>query len=965
MEKKKRGRPRKQAIVVEAIAEAAPEAMPARRRTNTLAQATASAPLVRLRIDAIGHDTFLTLVDTKGNPAPLEYRRYSGVVRDALREYAGQIENEARAIRWDAPSTPDKSVITKDNRLLDIAAAAGLLVSAKGSAIRAVPGEWKLLLRINEEADLDLLASLALEDEDGGMVPSAPKNAGHGPDDNRMAGAAPNRILYGNGLYSVADLGPSWREVPSISSRVEPQNLATYLSLTLTRFTGLDIRYKDYAVVRGPVRTAKPALSFGQIDEHGYLYVRPVSSVDGYPPGFFEDFDVTQVVEIDDVERRIIVSEVVFPSDPGQMFRSMITAHDKKGSEDIFDESGRFLLDPDFAESFLSATMPQLLSAFQLYEANKLAHFKIRQASPILHLQISSGIDFLEGTADVDICGQIFSYGRFIMEYRKTGWLRLSDGSKAYPDAREVERLQRLIAHTKDDDGTVGVSFFDVPMLSKQSGLVADGEAWQRAESFFRGYNSIAVDQTAYPVAQSELRAYQLYGTRWLAYLAANRLNGCLADEMGLGKTVQTIALLRKAYADGMKKPSIVVAPKSLVFNWESELRRFAPELPLAIYYGTGRETADFSDARIIITSYATVRIDIDLLHTMEFGFVILDESQIIKNSGTKTTAAVLRLKASHRIALSGTPIENNLGDMYSLFKFLNPGFFGSVAEFRRKYQIPIELVNDEDALRDLKSRIYPFILRRTKRSVLPDLPAKTEQVVFVELEPEHLVAYHRRRLELKERIELAKDEEGVAKSMFMTLQAIMELRRLASVPEADGEYADGLMESRSAKRTYLLETIPEIALSEHKCLVFTNYLASVDLVSQDLAASGIQNLVITGATSDRQSIVRRFQTDPGIRALVMTLKTGGLGLNLTAADYVFILDPWWNATAEAQAIDRTHRIGQSNPVFCYRLIAKGTIEEKMLELQSQKSSLVSSLVTADVDMIKKLDEDDIAYLLG
>lgn len=965
MEKRKRGRPRKQESIAGAISGAEPAVIPSKRNAGILALATTEPPLVRLRLDVIGQDTFLTLVDTKGSPAALEYRRYSGMVRDALREYAGQLENDARAIRWDTPSTPENSVVTKDNRLLDIAAAAGLLVSATGSAIRAIPGDWKLVLIIEEESDQGLLASLALEGEDGGMAPPAPKAAGMGQDARRIVGVAPNRILHRNGLYAVADLGPAWREIPSVVSRIRPDNLSTYLSLTLTRFTGLEIRYLDYAVVRGPIRVAKPALSFGKIDAYGYLHVRPVSAVDGYPPGFFEDFDVTHVVELDDTERRIIISEVVFPSEPEQMFRSMIHAYDKKGSEDIFDESGRFILDPDFAEPFLSATMPLLMSAFQLYEADNLAHFKIRQARPQLRLRIASGIDFLAGDADVDICGQIFSYGRFIAEYKKAGWLQLSDGSRAYPDVREVDRLQRLIAQTKESDSSISVSFFDVPALSRQAGIVADGEAWRNAESFFRGYNSISVDQTDYPVAESRLRAYQLYGTRWLAYLAANNLNGCLADEMGLGKTVQTIALLRKAYAEGMTEPSIVLAPKSLVFNWESELRRFAPELSLAIYYGTGRETSGFPDARVIITSYATVRIDIGLLEKMKFGFVILDESQTIKNLVTKTTAAVLQLKARHRIALSGTPIENNLGDMYSLFRFLNPGFFGAEAEFRRRYRTPIEERSDGDALRDLKSRIYPFILRRTKRSVLPDLPAKTEQVVFVELEPEHLAAYHRRRMELRDKIQIARDMYGPTKSIFMTLQAIMELRRLASVPEADDEYADGLISNRSAKRTYLAETIPEIALSEHKCLVFTNYLASVDLVSQDLAAGGIPNLVITGATSDRQSIVKRFQTDSSIRALVMTLKTGGLGLNLTAADYVFIIDPWWNATAEAQAIDRTHRIGQSNPVFCYRLIAKGTIEEKMLELQSRKSSLVSSLVSADTDMIKRLDDDDIAYLLG
>jgi SNF2 family DNA or RNA helicase len=344
----------------------------------------------------------------------------------------------------------------------------------------------------------------------------------------------------------------------------------------------------------------------------------------------------------------------------------------------------------------------------------------------------------------------------------------------------------------------------------------------------------------------------------------------------------------------------------------------------------------------------------------IEFFYIILDESQNIKNLSSQTTAAVLSLNARRRLAMSGTPVENNLGELYSLFRFLNPGFFASEKNFGERYQRPIQENNDEEALKDLKLRIYPFMLRRLKRDVLKELPDKTEETALIELEETHLAIYHRRRLEYKSLIDgiIAKGE--MAKSSIIIFKALTELRRLASVPEAEGEYG-----GPSAKRLYLMDRIAEIAGNGHKCLVFTNFLAGVDLVSQDLAGMGIPNLTMTGATVDRQSLVRRFQTDDGVKAFIMTLKTGGTGLNLTAADYIFILDPWWNSAAEAQAIDRSHRIGQIHPVFCFRLIAKDTIEERIVELQKRKNDWAGALLSDDAGALKSLSQDDVAYLVG
>jgi len=349
----------------------------------------------------------------------------------------------------------------------------------------------------------------------------------------------------------------------------------------------------------------------------------------------------------------------------------------------------------------------------------------------------------------------------------------------------------------------------------------------------------------------------------------------------------------------------------------------------------------------------------------IQFLYIILDESQNIKNLTTQTTAAVLSLKAAHKLAMSGTPVENNLGELYSLFRFLNPAFFGSEKMFAQRYLHPIQDSGDEEAMQDLRSRIYPFMLRRLKRDVLKDLPAKTEETTYIELEETHLAVYHRRRQEYKQLIDGIMGSKGFNKnnfgqSSFLVFKALTELRRLASVPEADGEYG-----GPSAKRQYLKDMVSELVQNDHKCLIFTNFLATVDLVSEDLAAMGIPNITMTGATVDRQSLVRRFQTDNSVKAFIMTLKTGGMGLNLTAADYIFIFDPWWNSAAETQAIDRAHRIGQANPVFCYRLIAKDTIEERIMELQKRKTDLAGALLSDDAGSLKALTPEDVTFLVG
>ena len=463
------------------------------------------------------------------------------------------------------------------------------------------------------------------------------------------------------------------------------------------------------------------------------------------------------------------------------------------------------------------------------------------------------------------------------------------------------------------------------------------------------------------------LRGYQKTGFLWLKTLSANGFGGILADDMGLGKTVQVIALLNQMKQENQKefdsKPSIIVVPKSLISNWESEFKHFAPEFDLFVYYGADRNIEEISKHQIIITTYAVTRIDIEKLQDIEFNFAILDEIQAIKNTASQVTKAVMLLNTKHRFGLSGTPMENHLGELYSIFRFINPPMFGSVNDFNEKYLNPIQKDGDQQVAKQLSSKLNPFILRRLKKEVAKELPEKTEQILYVELSDEQRTLYESRRQYfekvISKELEGQKGKEGLGNAGFVVLQGLTELRQLASCPESK---SDGQIQS--SKWDVLISGLTELAENGHKCLVFTNFISCIESISQKLEENGIEHLVMTGATNNRAEIVKKFKNDSRYKVFLMTLKTGGVGLNLTEADYVYIIDPWWNTSAEQQAVDRTHRIGQNKNVFCYRMIAKNTIEKKILELQNKKKDLFAQVISSDTQLMKKLTVEDIDYLL-
>ncbi len=463
---------------------------------------------------------------------------------------------------------------------------------------------------------------------------------------------------------------------------------------------------------------------------------------------------------------------------------------------------------------------------------------------------------------------------------------------------------------------------------------------------------------------KGKLRKYQEAGFRWLRFLHEYHFSGCLADDMGLGKTVQTLALLQALKEENRLTTSLLVVPVSAISNWEAEIARFTPSLTFHRHLGAGRDKDIdvWPNHDLVITSYATLRNDIETFRKFHFDYIVLDESQNIKNLSSQVTKAVKLIKGGHRLALSGTPIENTTMELWSLFDFLMPGFLGTPDWFRTEWAVRVEKYKDEQKTEVLKNMIYPFILRRKKEQVEKDLPAKIEVVETLVMEEEQMKLYVNTALYYSERVLKAIDEKGVESSAFVILEGMLRLRQVCLFPQlVDPEFKD----IPSIKFGRLIEMLEDILSEGHKVLVFSQFVKVLEIIRQHFNAENIDYCYIDGSleAKTRGNEVKQFQEDETKRVFLLSLKAGGVAINLTAADYVIIFDPWWNPAVEAQAIDRSHRIGQTKKVFVYRMVVKNTIEEKMLALQEQKRELVDKLITSESKAFKNLTREDIIKL--
>lgn len=507
----------------------------------------------------------------------------------------------------------------------------------------------------------------------------------------------------------------------------------------------------------------------------------------------------------------------------------------------------------------------------------------------------------------------------------------------------------------------------------------------------FKELTSDEIENVALPSnLNAQLRKYQEIGFNWMYGLYANGFGGCLADDMGLGKTIQTLTLLLKLKrskheikvdnplaaknqldlfdasseeGNEIQPASLIVVPTSLVHNWDNEIQKFTPALKVFKFVGTQRKKvvdlskiAKFYD--VIITTYGTVRIDRDLLSKTEFHYIILDESQSIKNSTSKTYKAVMGLKGKHKLVITGTPIENSLSDLWSQMNFLNPGILGSLAFFRRSFITPIEKHVSEEQQEKLQLMIRPFILRRKKDEVAKDLPPLVEQVVFCSLLGEQKKMYEEEKSIIRNSILASIEDEGISKSGIVVLQGLTKLRQLANHPSM---LKEGSSES-SGKFDEIFRMLENLVAENHKVLIFSSFVSHLELIQNQVEKENWKFSKLTGQTTNRENVIKEFQEDAENRIFLISLKAGGVGLNLTEADYVFIVDPWWNPAAENQAINRAHRIGQEKHVFVYRFITENSIEEKIQQLKERKSSLADRFINSN-NPLKKITKEEIMEL--
>lgn len=886
---------------------------------------------------------FLQVTDETGQPNEPEAESVSGPLRDLLQVLRSIRERNLFRIDWD---NPDGKIFLAENEfLMDKLRKVENLVGPDFQPLQFAAGSARIRLEMTPEND-GFESKIVLYHAEERRHPV------------QFVGDA--YVMTPGKIFQVQSVGQHFSNLSLFETRITPEQLDRFFTLFFSYFENIPVVYEDFQVQPGPVRTTQPALVFEKVSIGNLLYLRLTRILPGFPPDFVENYEIARVASVNAVERKITVSEVVYHDlfADFEDLQHLIRRHQKKLEErNAFDiDDNLFIIEEDLARAFIYQELTQLLSRFVIFGAEKLRSYQVRMVQPDLKLRLSHEIDFLEGDAELEIDGQSIALIDALKQFERKSYISLNDGTHAIINQEYLKRLQRIF---QPHHGKTRVSIFDFPLLEELAAPEQTAESLQKLREIYNGFNELQNSKTPIPELNATLRTYQKQGFHWLDYLRQTNLGGCLADDMGLGKTIQAIALLATLYP-AEKQCSLVVMPRSLLFNWENEIAKFRPEISCYIYHGLQRDFDAAREKNLILTTYATVRNDIEKFMQHEFFYIILDESQNIKNLNAQLTRAVLNLNSKHRLALSGTPLENNLLELYSLFRFLNPTMFGSQETFAKNYIMPIQKYGDQTSLLELRKKIYPFVLRRLKKEVLKELPDKIEQTLFVEMSPEQHELYEQRRqfyyATVKNQIQI----QGIQRSQFFILQALNELRQIASVPESRSD-----QKIISPKREALMELLLDVIANNHKVLVFANYLAALDGIAEDLAQAGIEYLLMTGATRDRKTLVDSFQQDAQYKVFLMTLKTGGIGLNLTAADYIFIFDPWWNKAAENQAIDRTHRIGQDKTVFSYKLITRQTIEEKILLLQQKKADLFDSLITSDGASLKTLSEDDIDFVLG
>ncbi|MEM9774744.1 MAG: SNF2-related protein [Chloroflexota bacterium] len=622
---------------------------------------------------------------------------------------------------------------------------------------------------------------------------------------------------------------------------------------------------------------------------------------------------------------------------------------------------------------FLLRKIPTLVAdGFEIFGEDTLKSIKVNRHKPTLSLNVSSGIDWFDVQALVQFGDMSVSLPEIRKAVRKKEqFVKLADGSIGEIPAEWLDKYKHLFnLGQQNEDGirfdSHHLTLID-QLLEEADQVSLDDKYTERLQKLksFEGIKEVPLPAGF----KGELRPYQKAGYDWLHFLQEFQFGGCLADDMGLGKTVQMLAFLASIHENEVDAaPSLIVMPRSLLFNWEREAERFTPTLKTLIHFGNDRQknTDHFGEYDLIFTTYGIMRRDIEMLKAYQFYAIVLDESQAIKSPVTQVSKASRLLKGAHKLTMSGTPVENSTFELWSQFAFLNPGLLGGIDYFKREFGNPIEKKQDEDAAKFLKGMVYPFILRRTKQQVAPDLPPRTDEIVYTKMEPAQRKFYNKTRDEYRAQLLGLVAEQGVNGARMKVLEGLLRLRQICNHPKL----VKSTFKGESAKMELLMERLENLAQPDeegrpHKALIFSQFVQMLKLVEAELKKRKLPYVYLDGQTRKRQERIDAFQNDPDIPFFLISLKAGGVGLNLTAADYVIHVDPWWNPAVEMQATDRTHRIGQDRPVFVYKLITENSVEEKILELQQRKQKLVDQLISTESSFFKNLNADDIQVLFS
>jgi non-specific serine/threonine protein kinase len=598
----------------------------------------------------------------------------------------------------------------------------------------------------------------------------------------------------------------------------------------------------------------------------------------------------------------------------------------------------------------------------------KKHHYNLH--APRVTLRAGTGIDWFDLQVKVSFGDQELKLNDFRQAIlNKQTFVKLGDGSIGILPEEWIQKYEGLFAASTVKKEGLQINRFQATLIDNLYDEIDNNEAlYELQAKLKRLYQFEGLKKYPAPVEiKAELRPYQQTGFEWLCFLDDYGWGGCLADDMGLGKTLQMLTFLQHKINTTESFTALVVVPTSLMFNWENEINKFTPNIKLLMHTGLlrKREVEHFSDFQIILTTYGLLRRDIEMMQDYVFDYVILDESQAIKNPMAQISKCVKLLKAKNRLVMSGTPVENSTFDLYSQFDFLNPGMLGTLETFKYNFANLIDNETDEAATLKLKKQLFPFILSRKKNEVAKELPEKTETVLYCEMDENQKVVYDDYRKRIRQELTTAIEENGVAKSSLMILQAFTKLRQICNSPMLLKDESDNYSEVEGVKLRIIMENVEALIQENHKVLLFSFFTSMLKLVEDRLAEKNIPFVKITGETTNRKEKVEIFQEDENIKVFLISLKAGGTGLNLTAADYVYLIDPWWNPAVEQQAIDRTHRIGQDKHIFAYKLICRGTIEEKILQLQQKKKNLVNDLIQLEKGGLKNLSKEDVLEILG